>query len=114
MNCCTKENPCGYGEGDCDPNKGHCKDGLVCGSNNCAEMHKFTLAEPGKKVVIPDNMDCCYDPGIFKFIYRVRSTTTITQVAILKIFILKDIVHILNWGFYVQKEIQKIYLITIF
>ena len=22
MNCCTKENPCGYGEGDCDPNKG--------------------------------------------------------------------------------------------
>ena len=22
MNCCTKENPCGYGEGDCDQNKG--------------------------------------------------------------------------------------------
>merc|ERR1711955_58722 len=44
--CCTPENPCGYGEGDCDgpgdggANDGHqgCRGDLVCGSNNCKKF----------------------------------------------------------------------------
>merc|ERR1712126_667723 len=54
--CCTPENPCGYGEGDCDgpgdggANDGHqgCQGDLVCGSNNCK---KFGLYYHEK--------DCC-------------------------------------------------------
>merc|ERR1711990_461612 len=33
-NCCTRENPCNKGEGDCD-NDSECKPGLKCGYNNC-------------------------------------------------------------------------------
>merc|ERR1712102_279505 len=59
--CCTPENPCGYGEGDCDgpgdggANDGHagCKGDLVCGSNNC---RKFGLYYHEKD-------DCCERPG---------------------------------------------------
>ena len=59
--CCTPENPCGEGEGDCDgpgdggKNDGHkgCKSGLVCGSNNCK---KFGLYYHEKD-------DCCDLPG---------------------------------------------------
>jgi len=55
--CCTPENPCGYGEGDCDgpadggANDGHqgCQGDLVCGSNNCK---KFGLYYHEKD-------DCC-------------------------------------------------------
>ena len=55
--CCTPENPCGYGEGDCDgpadggANDGHagCRGDLVCGSNNCK---KFGLYYHEKD-------DCC-------------------------------------------------------
>jgi len=47
--CCTPENPCGLGEGDCDGpldgglNDGHegCKGDLVCGSNNCRKFGKY-------------------------------------------------------------------------
>merc|ERR1712073_322 len=47
--CCTPENPCQEGEGDCDGagdggvsdgNKG-CKPGLVCGSNNCKKFGAY-------------------------------------------------------------------------
>merc|ERR1712168_206631 len=55
--CCTPENPCGYGEGDCDgpgdggANDGHqgCRGDLVCGSNNCK---KFGL-------YFHEKDDCC-------------------------------------------------------
>jgi len=58
--CCTPENPCGEGEGDCDgpgdggSNDGHrgCRGGLVCGSNNCL---KFGLYYHEKD-------DCCEQP----------------------------------------------------
>merc|ERR1712126_89600 len=58
--CCTPENPCGYGEGDCDgpgdggANDGHqgCQGDLVCGSNNCK---KFGLYYHEKD-------DCCERP----------------------------------------------------
>ena len=32
--CCTKDNPCGKGDGDCD-NDSECAGDLVCGRNNC-------------------------------------------------------------------------------
>merc|ERR1712177_202860 len=47
--CCTPENPCDEGEGDCDGpvdgglNDGHagCKGDLVCGSNNCLQFGAY-------------------------------------------------------------------------
>ena len=33
-NCCTAENPCGEGDGDCD-NDDECLGPLVCGIHNC-------------------------------------------------------------------------------
>merc|ERR1711936_444054 len=47
--CCTPENPCDEGEGDCDGpgdgglNDGHagCKGDLVCGSNNCLKFGAY-------------------------------------------------------------------------
>merc|ERR1711874_870660 len=47
--CCTPENPCNEGEGDCDgpgdggKNDGHagCKGNLVCGSNNCKKFGHY-------------------------------------------------------------------------
>ena len=50
--CCTKDSPCGEGEGDCEKNKGQCKDGLVCGTDNCRAMH-------GGDTSIYSQMDCC-------------------------------------------------------
>ena len=47
--CCTPEQPCGYGEGDCDgpgdggghDGHGGCRGELVCGSNNCKKFGSF-------------------------------------------------------------------------
>ena len=39
--CCTKENPCSEGDGDCDVDE-DCKDGLICGTNNC-DKSKFNF-----------------------------------------------------------------------
>ena len=59
--CCTPQNPCGLGEGDCDGqldggkhdgNDG-CRAGLVCGSNNC---RRFGLYYHKKD-------DCCEYPS---------------------------------------------------
>ena len=35
--CCTKELPCGVGEGSCDPTNYNrdCEQGLTCGYKNC-------------------------------------------------------------------------------
>merc|ERR1711931_355682 len=59
--CCTPEQPCGLGEGDCDGpldgggSDGHrgCKGSLVCGSNNCK---KYGLYYHEKD-------DCCDHPS---------------------------------------------------
>ena len=32
--CCTSDNPCEFGEGDCDRDS-HCKGGNTCGTDNC-------------------------------------------------------------------------------
>ena len=55
--CCTPEQPCGYGEGDCDgpgdggghDGHGGCRGELVCGSNNCKKFGSF----------YHDKDDCC-------------------------------------------------------
>ena len=44
--CCTKETPCGLGDGDCDKDE-HCAKGLKCGVDNCGKGFKYTY-------------DCCY------------------------------------------------------
>merc|ERR1712183_1170281 len=58
--CCTPENPCGEGEGDCDGagdggindgNRG-CQAGLVCGSNNCKKFGAY----------YHEKDDCCVRP----------------------------------------------------
>ena len=41
--CCTADNPCGEGDGDCD-NDSECSGDLVCGTDNCPWG---------------DNDDCC-------------------------------------------------------
>merc|ERR1711953_462286 len=59
--CCTPDQPCGLGEGDCDGpldggvNDGHagCQGDLVCGSNNCK---KFGL-------YFHEKDDCCDQPS---------------------------------------------------
>ena len=35
--CCSEENPCGVGEGDCDHDN-ECEGELTCGKNNCADF----------------------------------------------------------------------------
>ena len=45
--CCSEDNPCKEGEGDCDINR-DCFGDLVCGSNNC-DPNRFSQ----------DWMDCC-------------------------------------------------------
>merc|ERR1712165_75173 len=58
--CCTPENPCDEGEGDCDGpgdggfHDGHagCKGDLVCGSNNCKKFGHY----------YHEKDDCCEKP----------------------------------------------------
>ena len=58
--CCTPENPCDEGEGDCDgPGDGGqhdgnagCKGDLVCGSNNCKQFGHY----------YHEKDDCCEKP----------------------------------------------------
>ena len=48
--CCTILKQCDVGEGDCDTDK-HCKDDLVCGTDNCAGS------------TFDSGDDCCAEPG---------------------------------------------------
>jgi len=48
--CCTQQNPCNKGEGDCD-NDHDCKGHLVCGDDNCFHNLGF-----------PGWGDCCAEP----------------------------------------------------
>ena len=54
--CCTKESPCGEGQGDCDGNdeNGHedCEKGLICGVNNCRKYNPSAYI----------HYDCCTPP----------------------------------------------------
>ena len=59
--CCSPEQPCGEGEGDCDgpgdggQHDGHagCKGDLVCGSNNCRQFGRY----------YHERDDCCEKPA---------------------------------------------------
>merc|ERR1711874_517263 len=58
--CCTPEQPCGLGEGDCDgpldggTHDGHqgCRGDLMCGSNNCKKFGSY----------FHEKDDCCDRP----------------------------------------------------
>ena len=50
--CCSADNPCKEGAGDCDVHQ-DCAGELLCGQNNC------DLNNPG----FDSNDDCCYWPG---------------------------------------------------
>ena len=60
--CCTPEQPCGEGEGDCDgpgdggQHDGHagCKGDLMCGSNNCLQFGLYYHPKD----------DCCEWPSV--------------------------------------------------
>merc|ERR1711990_674521 len=51
--CCTDENPCDIGEGDCDRDS-HCKPGLKCHNkaDNCKDFNPMALS----------STDCCFKP----------------------------------------------------
>ena len=51
---CTSSDPCGIDEGDCD-NDGECKDGLICGSDNCPPSFGFAFT-----------IDCCMSQFLTK------------------------------------------------
>ena len=56
--CCTNDNQCDVGEGDCDSDS-NCKEGLKCGSDNCGKCEKGSTKDCGLWHYWDD---CCYDP----------------------------------------------------
>lgn len=48
-NCCSTNNLCGHGEGDCDDDL-ECKPGHFCGTNNCGDLDSMTSSI---------RIDCC-------------------------------------------------------
>ena len=59
--CCTTDNKCDAMEGDCDKDE-ECKDGLKCGTDNCAQcLEGQGPADGCGKWAY--NTDCCYDPA---------------------------------------------------
>ena len=54
--CCTAENPCYVGEGDCDKDE-QCAGELVCGKRNCPDTFKARAF--GRRP------DCCQQPTSF-------------------------------------------------
>ena len=60
--CCSEENKCGPGEGDCDSDA-DCLEGLLCGTGNC----------PSSRSAFWDvDDDCCYKPGKIHFPVQVQ------------------------------------------
>ena len=57
--CCSDEHKCDIGEGDCDQDS-HCKDGLICGENNCLTNSLIFGMPPDS---FEYNDDCCEISG---------------------------------------------------
>ena len=86
--CCTPDNPCDYGEGDCDgpldggPNDGHagCKGDLICGSNNCKKFGEFYHEKVYKKnySVAHRITLSCFDPISMIFLTLVSKYRGVT------------------------------------
>jgi len=61
-NCCSQNEPCGFGEGDCDHDS-DCRVGFMCGSNNCHEFHPnaATHADCCTELICDGRVDdgCC-------------------------------------------------------
>ena len=51
--CCTKDNPCQHGEGDCDSDQ-ECQGDLICGDNNCKQFAAYFHPKD----------DCCVKPDV--------------------------------------------------
>ena len=51
--CCTNDEPCVEGEGDCE-NDDECREDLVCGNNNCKEFGSF----------YHEKDDCCIQKSV--------------------------------------------------
>merc|ERR1719347_2195256 len=49
---CTSSDRCGEGEGDCDTDR-DCRAGLICGDNNCRDIHGYQATKEA---------DCCVRP----------------------------------------------------
>ena len=56
LHCCSAENPCPVGHGDCDDDS-HCAGDLRCGRSNCKNRFATNWAEA------QESLDCCYDPA---------------------------------------------------
>jgi len=54
--CCSAEEPCGLGEGDCDSDD-ECAGDMVCGTNNCLQKRR------NEKLFTPQ-ADCCELPRV--------------------------------------------------
>merc|ERR1712227_570609 len=85
--CCTPENPCDEGEGDCDgpgdggQHDGHegCKGDLVCGSNNCKKFGHYFHAKDDcceraggylRQVCVTESGNFANTPCVFPFVYH--------------------------------------------
>ena len=64
--CCTNEDPCGLGAGDCD-NDHECAGDLTCGNDNCMGS------------IFPSSADCCENPAT-THITTTKTTTTTTTI----------------------------------
>ena len=75
--CCTPENPCDEGEGDCDGpgdggrNDGHagCRGDLICGSNNCLKFGSYYHPKD----------DCCERPSSSEMLRCSPSSSDFSQ-----------------------------------
>ena len=56
--CCTPQNPCPEGEGDCEIDN-DCSGDLVCGNNNCKQFGSF----------YHEKDDCCVKPDPVQWIW---------------------------------------------
>ena len=69
--CCTKESPCGEGEGGCE--HGYCKEGLECGKHNCrnfADMYIFNDSDHIQKW-----LSCCKKPEPGMWFFKQKAIT---------------------------------------
>ena len=76
--CCSRDNPCSVGGGDCDSHS-ECKGSLRCGVNNCWRDFSGNGANWDRTV------DCCY--GKVKEKYDTLKLT-FTDIIIEKLFII--------------------------
>jgi hypothetical protein len=81
LNCCTPEQPCRAGEGDCGKDA-DCHGDLKCGDANCGRFRQDNYKRA----------DCCYDP-YDQPDYATGKVITITILVILFLFLHMFLIH---------------------